>query len=214
MKRFFKPGEVMKRTRFKNSHFNWDWHDRDFFYSMDGIKEHPEHHCKKTYVVSKPFITLTRNSIDVGCRDGEYARYLMKDFDHVYCFDYRERKFFPHNVDTSKVSHYLCALGNEHKTIKASGRGKITKKVDKRYTVQQYTLDEFNIKDVDYIKIDVDGYEEKVLGGAHKTIEEYQPILVLEAENGDLRGIHYCQKFFGYEVQAWDDKHRNVVMTK
>ena len=214
MKRFFKPGEIMKRTRFKNSHFNWDWYDRDFFYSMDGIKEHPDHHCKKTWIVSKPFITTTRNAIDIGCRDGEYARYLIKDFNHVYCFDYRERKFFAHNVDVSKVSHYECALGDENKMIKASGRGKITKKVDKRYKVQQYTLDEFNIKDVDYIKIDVDGYEEKVLAGAHETIEEYQPILVLEAENGDLRGIHYCQKFFGYKIQAWDDKHRNVVMTK
>ena len=204
----------MKRTKFKSSHFNWGWYDRDFFYSMDGIKEHPDHHCKKTWIVSKPFITTTRNAIDVGCRDGEYARYLMKDFDHVYCFDYRERQFFAHNVDVSKVSHYECALGDENRTIKASGRGKITKKVAKRYEVQQYTLDEFNIKDVDYIKIDVDGYEEKVLAGAHETIEEYQPILVLEAENGDLRGIHYCQKFFGYKIQAWDDKHRNVVMTK
>ena len=103
----------------------------------------------------------------------------------------------------------------ESKTIKASGRGRIDKQVAKRgYKVRQYTLDEFELKDIDYIKIDVDGYEEKVLKGSHNTIEEYSPILVLEAENGDLRGIHYCQKFFGYKPQAWDDKHRNVVMTK
>jgi len=205
----------MKRTKFKSSHFKWAWYDRDFFYSMDGIGEHPDHHCKKTWVVSKPFITTARNAIDIGCRDGEYTRYLMKDFEHVYCFDYRERQFFPHNVDLKKVSHYECALGNESKTIKASGRGRIDKQVAKRgYKVRQYTLDEFELKDIDYIKIDVDGYEEKVLKGSHNTIEEYSPILVLEAENGDLRGIHYCQKFFGYSPQAWDDKHRNVVMTK
>ena len=67
----------MKRTKFKSSHFKWAWYDRDFFYSMDGIGEHPDHHCKKTWIVSKPFITTARNAIDIGCRDGEYTRKIL-----------------------------------------------------------------------------------------------------------------------------------------
>ena len=35
------------------------------------------------------------NAIDVGCRDGEFTKYLTWSFDHVFCFDYRKRIQFP-----------------------------------------------------------------------------------------------------------------------
>jgi hypothetical protein len=81
----------LEPTQFSENTFNWDFYDTDFFFSPDGTQEFPNHHCKKTWVASLPFITEKRNAIDVGCRDGEYTRYLHKDFNHVFCFDYRRR---------------------------------------------------------------------------------------------------------------------------
>lgn len=50
------------------------------------------------------------------------------------------------------------------------------------------TLDEFvaeqNIKNVDFIKIDTEGYEAKILKGAEKTIEKYKPIISMAAYHG------------------------------
>lgn len=204
-------------TIFPDNIFQWEWYDRDFFHSPDGIQEFPTHHCKKTWIVSVPYITGKRNAIDIGCRDGEYARYLHKDFTHVYCFDYRYRKLFSRNVDLSKVTHFKCALGDEHTLIKASGGGSITsQKVpdDKKFDEQLYTLDEFKLSDIDYIKIDVDGFEERVLKGAVNTINKYEPLLVIEQENGDERAIEFCIKNFNYKVEAWDATHRNVIMRK
>ena len=50
----------------------------------------------------------------------------------------------------------------------------------KRAPAIQKTLDSFNYKNVDYIKIDVEGYELCVLQGAKKTIERCRPIIQVE----------------------------------
>ena len=203
-------------TKFQSNTFDWEWYERDFFHSPDGIKEFPNHHCKDTWVKSLPYIKSNRNAVDIGCRDGEYARYLHKHFNHVFCFDYRTRKLFDKNVDLSKITHFKCALGEATKVISVSGAGSIdTAKVPKEkwYYEQLYTLDQFNLQDVDYIKIDVDGYEKKVVQGAIKTIKKYSPLLIFEQENGTTETIDFC-KTLGYDVLDWDDAKRNVIMAQ
>jgi len=204
-------------TVFEDNPYEWEWYERDFFCSPDGTKEFPDHHCKVTYIESVPFISKKRNAVDIGCRDGEYTRYLHKDFQHVFCFDYRRRKLFHKNVDLSKVTHFKCALGEEHKIEKVSGGGSMTTgKIPKEkwYDEQLYTLDQFHLLDVDYIKIDVDGFEVRVLQGAKNTILAYNPLLVLEAERGDTSAIDFCMKHFDYKISAWDKHNRNVIMEK
>lgn len=215
MKKF--PVEPTKFKVDPKTAFQWEWYDKDFFISKDGRKEFPEHHCKLTWVASKPFLTGMRNAIDIGCRDGEYTRYLHAVFNHTYCFDYRFRKLFTKNVDLSRVTHFTTGLGEEIKTIKASGGGSMESegKRPKSQWVDYkiFTLDSFNLVDIDYLKIDVDGYEERVLKGSVNTIKKYSPLIVLEAENGDTTGIDFC-KGLDYEVVAWDSLDRNVVMRK
>jgi FkbM family methyltransferase len=205
----------LKPTVFDSNPFDWNWYEKDFFYSPDGTEEFPDHHCKQTWMVSLPFIMSKRNAIDVGCRDGEYTRYIHKDFEHVYCFDYRRRKLFHKNVDLSKITHFKCALGEEHKIIKVSGAGSITAgkvPLEEWYDEQLYTIDEFNFENIDYIKIDVDGYELNVLQGAIKTIKKYKPVLVLEQEFGETTALKFCIEKFQYKIGAWDPLHRNVVL--
>ena len=74
-----------------------------------------------------------------------------------------------------------------------------------------YALDQFDIPQVDYIKIDVDGFETRVLAGAKETILKNKPVVVLEAEAGDTSGIDYCREHFNYDIVAWDSYNRNVV---
>jgi len=65
-------------TAFDKCFYRPEWYDIDFFYSPDGIKEFPEHHCKLSWLASLPYIKEKRNAIDIGCRDGEYTRYLIR----------------------------------------------------------------------------------------------------------------------------------------
>lgn len=196
--------------------FKWEWYERDFFHSKDGTKEFPEHHCKLTWKASIPFIKSFRNAIDIGCRDGEYTRYLHHDFQHVFCFDYRKRKLFQRNVDLSKVTHFKCGLGEKEQILKVSGGGSMfsegKRKKENWVPTHIFTLDQFNLQNIDYIKIDVDGFEVRVLQGAKNTILKNKPLLVIEAENGDTSGINYIEQTFNYEIAAWDSLNRNVVM--
>lgn len=164
-------------TEFLEEQYTYDpaWYAKDFFHSPDGTKEFPKHHCKLTWLKSIPFIHSKRNAIDIGCRDGEYTRYLQENFDHVFCFDIRKRKFFPRNVRKNKVTHFACCLGNVHDKYprKDSFFGK--------REIETYKLDSFNFPNVDYIKIDTDGFEYDIVLGALNTIKKYRPLIVCEA---------------------------------
>lgn len=198
-------------TEFDKCFYQPEWYDSDFFYSPDGIKEFPDHHCKLSWLASLPYIKEKRNAIDIGCRDGEYTRYLMNNFKHTYCFDPRTRRYFPYNVDITKVTHWGVPLGDKpsserigHKPIQ-SGQAVF------------YCLDDFNLQNVDYIKLDTDGYELANIKGGLKTITRDWPVLVLEVFF-EKETIKFVTEELGYTIKAvcprgWDHvlvKEHNV----
>src|SRR5438270_10288720 len=85
-------------TNWPDNPYQDEWADRDFLYSADGIGEFPKHACKMTYLLSRTFIRNFRKAIDVGCRVGEFTRYLQRDFQHVNSFDPNLWPNFRYNV--------------------------------------------------------------------------------------------------------------------
>ncbi|WP_346900615.1 FkbM family methyltransferase [uncultured Roseibium sp.] len=169
----------IKPSIFKENPYKEEWFDQDFLYSPDGNKNYPNHHCKITFDTSFPFIKNFRVALDIGCRDGEYSRYLQKHFEHTYGFDVRKKENFAYNVDLKKVTHFCCALGDTEGTVQMSGgthnfvEGKM-----KKYPV--FKLDSFGFENVDYIKIDVEGFERKVLMGGEQTVRKNLPLIIIE----------------------------------
>lgn len=53
------------------------------------------------------------------------------------------------------------------------------------------TLDSFNLDKLDFIKIDVQGYEKFVLKGAENTINKCKPTIIIEMEEHQLRRFNY-----------------------
>ena len=47
-------------------------------------------------------------------------------------------------------------------------------------SIPMYRLDSLNLPQIDYIKIDCEGYENTILRGAKETILKYKPIMVVE----------------------------------
>jgi len=206
-------------TRWETNPYQQEWGERDYLYVRGGVKEIPKHACKRTYRVSKPFITSYRNAVDIGCRDGEFTRYLHLDFAHVYAFDPRRTWRFPFNVDLKKVTHFQCALGSEAgETEMFKGAHVPHGEVPPR-TVRVFTLDMFDLQNVDYIKIDVEGFEKKVLLGAARTIERYSPLIVLEQNDAVIEGeTRYSAKLYlesiGYRQVAVDKRGWDFVMAR
>lgn len=133
--------------------------------------------CISTYEVAKPYIKNFRNAIDIGCRDGDFTQPLNKDFQNVYCFDYRNRM----KIKGPKIHYYQYALGDVEEDVKAFS-GVIAENRDNLppTIVKQKTLDSFNFEDVDFIKVDVEGHEFKVLKGGVETIKKYKPTIIIE----------------------------------
>jgi FkbM family methyltransferase len=206
-------------TQWPDNPYRPEWAERDYMYSADGTGEFPNHACKLSYQLSKPFIRSFRNALDVGCRVGEFTRYLQLDFQHVYAFDPNLSKKFMYNVDLKKVTHFHCALGNERgETRMYDGAHHERSGIEPR-TVQVYTVDSFAFADVDYIKIDVEGFEKKVLQGAALTIERFSPVIVIEQNHVVLEGDErYSAKAYleslGYRAAAVDKRGWDFVMVR
>ena len=206
-------------TKWSENPYVPEWAAADYLYSADGIGEFPNHACKLTYLLSKPFIKNFRTALDIGCRVGEFSRYLHLDFEHVYAFDPVLSAKFAFNVDLRKVTHYHCALGDETGEIRMFDGTHSEREGIRPRMVPVHVLDDFEFQDVDYIKIDVEGFEKKVLIGGKKTIECCNPVIVIEQNHVVLEGEQrYSAKEYlegiGYRQVAVDDRGWDFVMVR
>lgn len=206
-------------TSWPDNPYEPEWAERDFLYSPDGNREYPKHACKLTYQQARPFIRNFRNALDVGCRVGEFTRYLHLDFKHVYAFDPNLWPDFRRNVDLSRVTHFNCAIGDEPGETVMYGGTHSQREGAKVKRVPVHTIDNFGFENIDFIKIDVEGFEKKVLLGAAETIARCNPVIVIEQNHVVLEGDQqYSAKEYletiGYEAVAVDPRGWDFVMSR
>tara|TARA_B100000900_G_scaffold391103_1_gene385391 strand:+ start:214 stop:603 length:390 start_codon:yes stop_codon:yes gene_type:complete len=95
-----------------------------------------------------------------------------------------------HVEDPTRVTFYHTALGDTDSTrYSKPGVGRIKSEQPQGNTtmpIKVRTLDSYKIRDVDFIKIDVEGYEPRVLQGGMETIERYSPAILCEINQGDF----------------------------
>ena len=136
-----------------------------------------------------------RRALDVGCKFGFYAELLVKDFMYVDCFDMRN-KMRNNILAQENLRFQSIAIGDKNSTVTYQG-DVIDYVADKTKPVsytKQITLDSLNYNDVDYIKIDTEGHELKVLQGCEETLKRTHPVIVLEQNDTVVRygkGVMY-----------------------
>jgi len=148
----------------------------------------------------------TKISIDVGAAVGVYTYYILKFSSFCYCFEVNDdrakrlKKIFP----ARRVKVETIALSNKKNTAVLStpiengiprfGRASIENENDftgmktKRDMVSTERLDSFVIKNVGFIKIDVEGHELAVLEGARELLVSESPNILIEAEDRHKKG--------------------------
>ncbi len=138
-----------------------------------------------------------RVAVDVGANKGVYARVLSGLASHVHAFEPNPKAFrwlnralpgnvTPHAMALSdrdgEADLYLPQRGRKFST--SGGSLNPFKASDPHGTVRvaTRTLDSCALDDVGFIKIDVEGAEAQVLGGARATIARSRPVLLIELE--------------------------------
>lgn len=160
-----------------------------------------------------------RTMIDVGAHIGLWSYNFAHWFDHIIAFEPVEehRNCFDKNViythnhersDSVKVTLLPYALGEREAMVAISVNPSSSGDswIKGKGTVPMKTLDSFAFENVDFIKVDCEGYEEFVLRGAEKTIKAWKPLICVEqkrdmARKFDLKplGALVYLKKLGYE---------------
>lgn len=168
----------------------------------------------KAYMLDKPeaelqhlerLLTNRRVAIDVGANVGVWTYKMANLFDEVVSFEMNEDcyrhieahghaniKLYKHGLSNQEkqVTLYLPVLKNgfiSHgwATIEDSRKDALFEDwLERKYVVKP--LDSYELRQVDFIKIDVEGHELPVVEGAMETIRANKPVLVIETSADNL----------------------------
>lgn len=109
----------------------------------------------------------------------------------VYAFEPNKKAYecLEYNCKTAK--NYNLGLSDKAETVyysedKNAGAGRILRDIETSDQIKTITLDSLKLKALDFLKIDVEGYEVSVLKGAISTIKKYRPKMWIEINIGAL----------------------------
>ncbi|MFQ5954705.1 MAG: FkbM family methyltransferase [Kiloniellales bacterium] len=180
-----------------------------------GAKRHAVRGGKWTYQLHKLEAAVglvpgdrRRVAVDVGAHVGLWSMWLVKMFEHVHAFEPvpLHARLFERNVTDHNHTLYRIALGDREGRVSLSvppdqtGHAHVAdgaRPHDQRggmlgpetweriAEVPMKTLDGLGLEQVDFIKVDVEGYELKVIEGARETLLRCRPVLVVEQKGND-----------------------------
>ena len=134
-------------------------------------------------------------AIDVGGHCGFWSFYLGGNFKKVYAFEPVEifRECFKKNIPHGNVELLPVALGDENSFVSMNiefentGKTHVSNKLDDLNKVELKKLDDYELTNVDFIKIDVEGYENQVVLGAKDTLLRNKPVIIVEQKGHSNR---------------------------
>jgi FkbM family methyltransferase len=135
---------------------------------------------------SVQFCTARRTALDVGGHVGFWSYYLATAFAKVHAFEPNElfAQCFERNVRAKKVTLHRVALGETERKIALEvdpeNTGATHVRPGAEGEIPMRRLDSFGFDEVDFIKIDVEGFELQVLEGARDTLARCRPVVIVE----------------------------------
>lgn len=171
----------------------------------------PAEYQQKVRLRSLDFVKQKRLALDIGANVGLWSRDLVKHFDKVMAFEPVEmfRDCLAKNIPSENLQTSSLALGDIDMmatmiiTEGNTGHSHIDPNKVNQGDVQVVKLDNLNLENVDYIKIDCEGYEYKVIVGAEQTIKRFRPVIVLEQKPHDAYAKEYSQHAAIALLQSW-----------
>jgi FkbM family methyltransferase len=167
---------------------------------------------KRNWDFAQTILPQYRKAIDIGTNNGCNAIHYAEKFNWVECYEPTQlAQHLWHNTirdnqvnnvslhtealgeytgNTSIIIHKLNGGHNHllHTDKNPRARGAITRQVQQ---VSLRTLDSYNWTEIDFIKIDVEGYEYFILQGAEQTLKVNRPLLQLEIVGNQCHKFNY-----------------------
>jgi len=160
---------------------------------------------------SLQFAKKRRTALDIGANVGLWSRDLVRNFERVVAFEPVPmfRECLQKNVSGKNFFISPMALGDQDTmvTMKITEGNTGHTHIDPDKIGQGDTmvvrLDNMNLDNVDYIKIDCEGFEYRVIQGGEQTIKTYRPIIVLEQKPHDAYADQYGQHAAVELLKSW-----------
>ena len=156
------------------------------------------------------------NAIDCGACYGFWTYLLQPYFKNIYAFELvnAHRICFLKNMENFHISNYKlfpfglgnkainCSVGNNVWAIEKFGYAAFNAHVieDKNGDEKIRTLDSFNLSNISFIKIDVEGYEINLLKGAYETIRRDKPVIFIEKTITNDNDLVNFLNDLGYDI--------------
>lgn len=151
------------------------------------------------------YIKQWRVCLDIGSNIGQWTRPLSKKFESVVCFEPNPnfRECFNKNIKDNNVVLWPVGLSDKEHKAKQDFNSTVLQQEDG--DIDCRTLDSFGLTNVDFVKIDVDGFEVPLLNGAKETLSKNDPVINIEMKRDKRMDVVVkCEsilKDLGYEFQ-------------
>jgi len=135
------------------------------------------------------FVKNFRTAIDAGAHYGVLSYHLNNRFSKVHSFEIYPavRNCLKENVKKFNLSNIVVheyGLGEIKKSVNLDlERGTFGTHIDPKNTegdIPIITIDSLNLTELDFIKIDCEGYEPFILQGGENTIKMCSPVILME----------------------------------
>jgi FkbM family methyltransferase len=130
------------------------------------------------------FCAQRRTAVQAGGNIGLWPKRLSEVFTRVFTFepDAESRACLLQNV-AANVIVSPAALGRADGACGLKHKGLGSHRVIDGATIAVTTVDGLGLEDLDFLQLDVEGYEMAALEGALETIERCRPVIQLELRN-------------------------------
>ena len=151
------------------------------------------------------YIKQWRVCLDIGSNIGQWTRPLSKKFESVVCFEPNPnfRECFEKNIQEKNVLLWPYGLSDKEHKAKQDFNSTVLQQEDG--DIDCRTLDSFGLTNVDFVKIDVDGFEIPLLNGARQTLSKNDPVINIEMKRDKRTDVvKKCEsilKDLGYKFQ-------------
>lgn len=158
-----------------------------------------------------------RTAIDIGSNIGIWSNFLSTFFDNVYAFDPNPtiHECFNKNILERKdnVKFYPVGLGRENSTATLNlsynntGSTSIINKTHNSTPVEIKIkqLDFYKLDNIDFIKMDAEGYEIEILNGAIETLLRNKPLIFLEKQEkeNNKKLLEFMKEHNAVKLHSW-----------
>lgn|GEM_PF-2156361 len=139
----------------------------------------------RKFQAALPHVKFRGHAVDVGAHVGLWSRVMAFAFEKVTAFEPLAEHIacFERNIQIPHVELHRVALAEKAGDLQLAADGVNSGNAavaDSGETVRARTLDSFRLKDIDLIKIDVEGFEVPVIAGGEKTLKRERPAVIVE----------------------------------